>query len=126
MIPYSDLRHQPRIDMASSIPLPGPMTIHVEPGNACNFRCTFCPESMDDYKAGGIHVLNLEDFEKIALQIKALGRLKVLNLYMMGEPLANKNLEAMICTGKELDIADIGTLAIPFVLPFTVRNARSH
>jgi radical SAM protein with 4Fe4S-binding SPASM domain len=108
MIPYSQLRHQPRIDLASAIPLPGPMTIHVEPGNACNFKCTFCPESFADYreKAGGLHMLKVEDFATVVRQIDILGRLKVMNMHMMGEPFANKNLEQMFKMAKQADIAD--------------------
>src|ERR1700683_5773362 len=85
MIPYSQLRHQPRIDLASAIPLDVPMTIHVEPGNACNFRCTFCPESFKDYrqKAGGYSKLSIQDFERVVDEIAVFPKLKVLNMHMM-------------------------------------------
>jgi len=105
---YSSLRSQSRIDLASAIPLSGPLTIYVEPTNICNFRCVYCPESLSNYKetVGGHFQLSLGDFRIIAQQIKELGTVKTLNFYMMGEPFVNKHLPQFISMAKADKIAE--------------------
>ncbi len=106
--PYSALRGQGRLDLAASVPLPGPLTIYLEPTNICNFKCLYCPESFDNYKeaAGGHFQLSLDDFKAVARQIKALGTVKTLNFYMMGEPFVNKSLPQFISIAKTEAIAE--------------------
>jgi len=108
IINYSERIKLERIDLASSIPLNGPLTVHIEPTNICNFKCKFCPESFDNYesKAGGLFRLNEEDYDIIIKQLKTLPKLKQLNFFMMGEPLVNKNLTQFIKTAKENDISE--------------------
>ncbi len=91
---YSDRINEKRVSLIDSIPLQGPLTVHIEPTNICNFKCKFCPESFDNYKekAGGNFMLSPENFEIITSQLKMLPRLKQLNFFMMGEPFANKNI----------------------------------
>lgn len=83
------------------------MSIYVEPGNACNFKCVFCPESFEDYaaKAGGISRLSLEQFVMIARQIKELGKPKILNFHMLGEPFANPALTSFVALANASDLA---------------------
>ncbi len=106
--PYSSLRGLARLDLAKAIPLSGPLTIYVEPTNICNFKCVYCPESFHNYKetAGGHFQLSLEDFNHVASQIKALGTVKTLNFYMMGEPFVNKRLTQFISIAKSESIAE--------------------
>ncbi len=91
---YTDRINEKRVSLIDSIPLQGPLTVHIEPTNICNFKCKFCPESFDNYKekAGGNFMLSPENFEKIVSELKTLPRLKQLNFFMMGEPFANKNI----------------------------------
>lgn len=105
---YSQLRSGQRISLVDASPLPAPMAIYVEPTNICNFKCVYCPESFPDFeeRTGGLHRLDLAAFERVAGQIVELGRLKVLNFYMMGEPLANRALPDSIRTAVELGVAD--------------------
>lgn len=107
---YSKLRQDPtkRLNLADASPLPHPLTIYVEPTNVCNFKCSYCPESFADYRerAGGLFRLGVPEFERICDQILELGRLKVLNLYMMGEPFANKNLLDLVATAKRKGVAE--------------------
>lgn len=105
---YSDLRKIQRVNLADAVPLQMPFAMYIESTNICNFKCTFCPESLPDYKeiTGGFNVMDLAKVEDICQQIKAMGKLKTLNFYMMGEPFSNKHMPAYIATAKKYEIAD--------------------
>lgn len=104
MLPYSQLRSAtPRIDLAASAPLPKPLSIIIEPTNACNFSCSFCVHSFSDYKdVAGIHYLSLQDFDRIAQQIEDLGGVKAIYMHNCGEALLNRNFTHMIKRAREL------------------------
>lgn len=105
---YSELRSGNRIDLVDASPLPAPMAIYVEPTNICNFRCVYCPESFSDFaqRSGGFKRLDADTFSDIADQIVALGQLKVLHFYMMGEPFLNRSLPAFIRLAVRKNIAN--------------------
>ena len=96
--PYSQLRNFGRPSLAPSLPLPLPLGMFIEPTNQCNFKCRFCPESFSDYNeiVGGRAHMDFSFYEEIVRQIKAIGRLKVLRFYMLGEPLLHPDLVRMI------------------------------
>jgi MoaA/NifB/PqqE/SkfB family radical SAM enzyme len=108
VIPYSALSSLPRVDLAQAVPLPAPFKVYVEPTNICNFKCTCCPESFEDYneKSGGRFMMSPDDFSLIASELINIAPVKVLHFYMMGEPLANKNTPAFIKMAKQLKLAD--------------------
>jgi radical SAM protein with 4Fe4S-binding SPASM domain len=56
--------------------------------------------------AGGYSMLSFEKFQDICSQIQKFGRVKTIRLWIMGEPLLNKNLVKMINLAKELNISD--------------------
>jgi MoaA/NifB/PqqE/SkfB family radical SAM enzyme len=89
-------------------PLPAPMSVYLEPTNICNFKCVYCPESFPDFeeRSGGLHRLDMTGFDSVARQILEMGRLKVLNFYMMGEPLVNRALPEMIQRAVELGVSE--------------------
>jgi radical SAM protein with 4Fe4S-binding SPASM domain len=97
-----------RTDLASKLPLAAPYAMFVEFTNRCNFRCTFCPESLDDYsdKVGGTHVMSEAVFHRLCNEILALGRLRVLRFHMLGEPLLHKRAPEMIAHAVRLNVAD--------------------
>jgi len=105
---YEMLRRAPRQKLSDIVPLPMPFTIYIEPTNVCNFSCSYCPQSFDDYRerAGGLSSLTVESCAKILDEIAAMGRLRTLNFYMLGEPYANRSLPAFIAMAKERDVAD--------------------
>ena len=107
-IPYTDRTKLQRMNLLESVPLRGPLTVHIEPTNICNFKCTFCPESFSNYKekSGGLFQLSLENFNHIANELKTLPKLKQLNFFMMGEPLVNKNISKIISQSKEMDLSE--------------------
>lgn len=106
--PYSQLRNFTRPSLASSLPLPLPYGMFIEPTNQCNFKCRFCPESFADYNeiVGGRAHMEFSFYEEIVRQIKAIGRLKVLRFYMLGEPLLHPDLVRMIKLAVDEGIAD--------------------
>lgn len=97
-----------KIDLSKSIPLKNPLVIHLELTNKCNFSCQYCPESLEDFneRVGGAKSMSREEFEKIVMQIKQLGKVSVLRLWIMGEPLLNPNLYDFIKIAKLGGVAD--------------------
>jgi radical SAM protein with 4Fe4S-binding SPASM domain len=108
MLPYSKLRDAKRASFVDQLPLSSPWAMFVELTNRCNFKCKFCPESIDDYeeRVGGISVMSFENFRKICADILDLGRLKVLRFYMLGEPFLHAELPEMIAYAKEHGVAE--------------------
>jgi len=113
--PYK-AEYAPRIDLINrtkletAIPLDTPFTIFVDPSDACNFKCRFCPTSdrklMQDV-GRPLRVMKLDLFKKIADDICEFpDKIRVLRLYKDGEPLINKRIADMIKYAKDIDCAD--------------------
>jgi 2-iminoacetate synthase ThiH len=81
ILTYVDRIQKERINLLKNIPLSGPLMVHLEPTNICNFKCKFCPQSLDDYKdkARGFFNLSSENFTKILNELKKVPKLKSLN-----------------------------------------------
>ena len=105
---YTELRDTARPQLERLLPLPFPISMYIETVNRCMFRCTYCPMSVDGYEneVGGFRTMSLSEFQKIAADIKAGGRLKVLRFYFMGEPLLNPELPAMITMASQMQLAE--------------------
>jgi MoaA/NifB/PqqE/SkfB family radical SAM enzyme len=105
---YVSLRAGRRENLRDIVPLPAPFSVYVEPTNICNFKCSYCPVHLDDYaeRSGGLGKLTLEACSRIYDEILTLGRLRTLNLYMLGEPFANRSLPDFIKLAKQKDVAD--------------------
>ena len=106
----------PRIDLKNRtklqevIPLDTPFVVFVDPSDACNFKCKFCPTGDRDLMKSVSRPLtrmNFELFKKIAEDLtKFPSKVKVLRLYKDGEPLINKELEKMVKYAKEIGAAE--------------------
>lgn len=109
MISYTELRKSKRLDLAQAIPLDKPLTVYVEPTNRCNLSCSFCPQSLSDYKdrAGYWEHMDIALYRKVVGEIQTMG-LKSLKLYFFGEPLLHPqigeilSLATMACDRVEL------------------------
>jgi radical SAM protein with 4Fe4S-binding SPASM domain len=96
LISYSKLKSKTRISLEENIPLDFPLVLFVDPCDLCQLRCPFCPQHNSDfYKFNkGEHFLSIRLWEKLFGEIANSGKiLKSLNLYGLGEPLLNPNLE---------------------------------
>lgn len=109
MIPYAQLRRSSRIALAGAIPLPAPLTVYVEPTNRCNLSCSFCPQSLADYRerAGYWEHIDMGLYRKVVAELATMG-LKSLKLYFFGEPLLHPHIGEIVrlaktaCTRVEL------------------------
>lgn len=102
---------KPRIDLVNRtgletvIPLSVPFIIFVDPSDACNFRCKFCPtaDRILMRKIGrSLKTMDFKLYKKIIDNICQFEKpIKVLRLYKDGEPLLNPNFADMIRYAKE-------------------------
>lgn len=95
---YSELRMQKRINLVENVPLSSPLTLYIDPCNKCNYRCSYCFHSAENYSSlcGGYYTLSVSDAEKIATQLKEIGSVKTINFHATGELLLNQNLPEII------------------------------
>lgn len=108
-------KYEPRIDLKNRtrlenvIPLDTPFVVFVDPSDACNFKCRFCPTSDRELmKSVGRpwKQLPFDLFKKIADDMTTFpGQVEVLRLYKDGEPLINKHLVDMIKYAKDVGAA---------------------
>jgi len=93
------------------VPLATPFTVLIDPVNACNFKCTFCPTGDKELlnKVGRpLGVMPSELYGKIIDDIAGFpGRLKKLQLYKDGEPLLNKALPEMVALATERRVSEV-------------------
>lgn len=109
-------KYEPRIDLDNRtaletvIPLSSPFVLFVDPSDACNFKCRFCPTSDRDLMKSvqrPWRQMPLEIFKKIVVDMKQFKqKVRVLRLYKDGEPLLNKNLAEMVSYAKKMDVSD--------------------
>ncbi len=100
-----------RESLADTLPLATPYTIYIDPSSACNFKCNFCCHSMtpDHFKRSGFkpQIMDFNLFCKAIDQMRGFpDKIKMLSLFLVGEPLLNKRLPDMIAYAKESMIAD--------------------
>lgn len=108
-------KYEPRIDLKNRtkleevIPLHTPFVVFLDPSDACNFKCRFCPTSDRELmKSVGRpwKQMPLDLYKKIAMDLAEFsGKVEVLRLYKDGEPLINKNFVEMIRFAKEVGAA---------------------
>lgn len=107
-IKYVDLKNQ-REKLSDMIPLKMPFTLFIDPTNWCNFHCAFCPRNFDDFSAfaGPLQHMGLDLFHKIMNDLKCFGgKLKVLRLFYLGEPLLCPDFFAMLRLAIQSDVAE--------------------
>ena len=98
LLPYSQLANTNRTPLINLLPLSMPISLHIEPTNVCNFRCVSCPQCLQDYKqvTGYYQKMDMELYEKIINDVKAMGRPKVIKLFGYGEPMLHPQLPRMV------------------------------
>jgi radical SAM protein with 4Fe4S-binding SPASM domain len=85
------------------LPLDVPISIVVEPIEACNFKCIYCRNSLDKPVGKKVPILSLNLFEKLINDFKQFPqKTKSLTFCGTGESLLNKDLPQMISLAKEI------------------------
>lgn len=82
-----------------------PLVLNIEPTNACNLRCSFCPRE-ETARRHGISFLSLETFKRLIDEALEYGPLIMLNLHKDGEPLLHKRLPEMVSYAKKKKVAE--------------------
>ncbi len=101
-----------RVRLADVVPLPAPFTLNLFPSDVCNFRCSYCAQSLgreylrQNYKMNG-EMMSIDTLQKVVEQSKAFPRsYKLVSFMGHGEPLCNRKLPQMIRLVKEAGIAE--------------------
>jgi radical SAM protein with 4Fe4S-binding SPASM domain len=106
----ADLREKNRLKLEEVVPLETPLLMYLEPTNACNIRCKFCPTSDSKLlKEVGrpMGLMSWDLFEKIVTDLKAFPqKLKMINFFKDGEPLVHKMYPEMIKFLKEANVTE--------------------
>lgn len=108
---------KPRIDkinrtrLETVIPLRTPFIINIDPSDACNFQCKFCPtgdrELMKRTVGRNLQVMEFELYKKIIDDICEFDdKVKVIRLYKDGEPLLNPHFADMVKYAKQSGCCD--------------------
>ncbi len=108
---YRKNRYRNYVKLADAVPLQTPFTVLIDPVNACNFKCVFCPTGdpeLLDAVGRPKGLMGLDLFCKIIDDIGTFdSRLRKLQLYKDGEPLLNKRLPEMVSYAKEKRVSEI-------------------
>lgn len=108
---------KPRIDLSKRtplqdvIPLRTPFIINIDPCDACNFQCKFCPtgdrDLMKRTPGRGHGVMDFKLYKKIIDDLHEFeDKIKVIRLYKDGEPLINPHFADMVRYAKESGCCD--------------------
>lgn len=97
-----------RLILSESIPLPAPLCIRIEPAQICNFRCEFCPVSLDSFQKQLSHkLMDYDLFLSIVENIKnSFGHVKNIMLLGIGESLIHPRIADMVSEITKSNIAD--------------------
>ncbi len=100
-----------RVKLSDVLPLRTPFTIYVDPSSACNFNCDFCYHSIESRSLKAINfkktVMKMELYEQIIDSIAEFpDKIKMLSLFIKGEPLLNPKLPDMVALAKKEEIAE--------------------
>lgn len=109
-------KFEPRIDLKNRtkletvIPLKTPFVVFLDPSDACNFKCRFCPtsdRSLMKSVSRPWQQMPFELFKKIIDDMALFPqKIQVLRLYKDGEPLLNKKLADMVKYAKDANVAN--------------------
>jgi len=110
------MKIKPRIDLENRtkletvIPLSVPFVMFVDPSDACNFQCKFCPTADRELIKkipGRNSIMDFSLYKKIINDICEFEKpIKVLRLYKDGEPLFNPRFSEMVRYAKEKKCAE--------------------
>lgn len=121
------LRGERRESLVDAVPLDAPWTVFIEPTNACNLRCAYCPTGKPELlrEVGRkITAMPMDLFTKVVDDLKAFGKpMKMVNLYKDGEPLAHPRFAEMVRYLKAANVTEKIWTKTNGVLLNPIRNA---
>ncbi|MBI4611011.1 MAG: radical SAM protein [Candidatus Rokubacteria bacterium] len=79
-----------------------PLFLNIDPTNACELRCEYCPTK---YRARPWGFMDLELFRRVIDEVTDRPQLFMLNLHKDGEPLLHRRLHEMIRYAKDRKVA---------------------
>jgi len=96
------------------LPMAVPFSLHIDPTNLCNFRCTFCPTGdLDLLRTVGRSKgqMTVELFKKIIDELSEMciasgQKVNELHIYKDGEPLVHKEFAKMAAYVKNKNVAE--------------------
>lgn len=99
-----------KVKLAEVVPIATPFLVFIDPSNACNFKCKFCPTGHPDLLKEVNRPLKVMDFEiykKILTDLASFpAKVKVLFFHKDGEPLVNIRLEEMMSIAVQKMVAE--------------------
>lgn len=97
-----------RTRLVDVVPLSQPYVIMIDPCDACNFLCKFCPTNISKEKLELRHKrMSFEMFEKIVNDLEGFpNKIKAIDLYGFGEPLLHPELPRMIRLLKKRNVCE--------------------
>lgn len=97
-----------RTKLVDVVPIKQPYVIMIDPCDACNFLCKFCPTNISKEKLELRHKrMPLELFKKIVDDLKEFPeKIKAIDLYGFGEPLLHPELPEMISYLKQSGVCE--------------------
>ena len=109
-IEAKDLRGSRNTNLVDAVPLDTPWTMFIEPTNACDFRCKFCPTGHLPLLAKAGRKVAMMDFKLYTSVIDDLKffpqKLKMLNLYKDGESLLHPRFIEMVRYAKQSRVSE--------------------
>lgn len=117
-----------RTKLAGILPLYTPMLVQIFPIYACNFKCDYCVFHLDKKERGFISdkiVMDLSLYRKAVEELTLFpGRIKVLRLVGVGEPLLHPDIVEMVRYAASRNVADkVEILTNAFLLKPELSNA---
>ena len=105
---HTNLVNKNRVNLQDVIPLKAPLTLFIDPCNACNFNCKFCAMQTSDrnlkFKK---QLMDFELFKSIIDDLKSNNiKLKMLRLAANGEPLLHPQFSEFVRYAKQAEVSD--------------------
>jgi radical SAM protein with 4Fe4S-binding SPASM domain len=105
-----DIRVKERQKLEEIIPLKTPFLMFIDPSNFCPFKCNYCPTSDKNLlkKVGRKPaIMSFDLFVKVVDDLKEFdNKIKMINMYSDGEPLANPFFSDMVKYLKDAEVAE--------------------
>lgn len=105
---HTNLVNKNRVKLQDVIPLKAPLTLFIDPCNACNFRCDFCAiQTSGRNLKFKKQFMDFELFKSTIDNLKSNNiKLKMLRLAANGEPLLHPQFSELVKYAKQAEISD--------------------